>query len=596
MVALLGAAIVLMVMIVGVFVMKAIVKRQPSKQPAQTAAPVAPPPVPAAAPPPNAALHVSADTEGVRITLDEQPAVELEEGQFAIPDLASGPHSLKIAGIREQAAINFKTASGAVPVVEPLTAKEAVAITVASFNGHAGVLSTLGSVKVSLDGGPPRESGPSGLEFDGLSLGPHELAFGEGKDRRAVTVSIGEAPALTAFLKSDRNVGTLMVVTQEDGVRVWLNGKEQRRQTQKGKLRITGLGVKSYTVRVAKDGFLATPEQQVDVRKGEEAKLDFSLRPVPLVASLSIAGGIPGTEVVLDQTPIGTVRDDGSFSAMSVPPGDHTIELRKDSYRPKKFDRPFQAGGAVQLSAADAALEKLQGIITLFKIFPPDARVTYNRAGEAPKPVVGSSVPAAEGLYTVTVHAPNFIDRSITFALAAGETKLVEIALEHTSHEELPKRGMSDWDDPAGWNLVDNWYARKGGNFVGYKPAQTGGTFVFTVELRKGKKLQWEAAHTDDANYLLFQMDKKFFYRAQVVNGRETQLKKIPHSLEKQPAYTIQIEVAGGSIVHKYWDGSRWLLLDDWQDPGRAFQNGKFGFLLPGTDTIALSNFSFAPR
>jgi hypothetical protein len=595
MVALLGAAIVLMVMIVGVLAIKAIGKRKPPPPPAQSSVPVAPAPVPAAAPPPNAALHVSADTEGVRITLDEQPAVELEEGQLAVTDLASGPHSLKIGGLREQAAINFKTAAGAIPVVDSPTAKEAVAITVASLGGHASVQSTLGTVKVSLDGGPPRESGPSGLEFDGLSLGNHELAFGEGKDRRAVTVSLGEAPAIAAFLKSDRNVGTLMVVTQEDGVRVWLNGKEQRRQTQKGKLRITGLDVKSYTVRVAKDGFLATPEQQVDVRKGEEAKLDFSLRPVPLVASLSIAGGIPGTEVVLDQTPIGTVRDDGSFSAMSVPPGDHTIELRKDSYRPKKFDRRFEAGGAVQLSAADAALEKLQGIIT-FKIFPPDARVTYNRAGEAPKPVVGSSLTAAEGSYTVTAHAPNFIDRSITFALAAGEPKLVEIVLEHISHEEVPKRGMSDWEDPGGWSLSDNWYARKGGNFVGYKPAQTGGTFVFTIELRKGKKLQWEAAHTDDANYLLFQMDKKFFYRAQVVNGKETQLKKIPHSLEKQPAYTIQIEVAGGSIVHKYWDGSKWLLLDDWQEPGRAFQNGKFGFLLPGTDTIALSNFSFAPK
>ena len=203
---------------------------------------------------------------------------------------------------------------------------------------------------------------------------------------------------------------------------------------------------------------------------------------------------------------------------------------------------------------------------------------------------------AAEGVYTVTARAPNFIDRAITFPLAAGEIKNVEIVLEHISPVEPVKRGMSDWEDPAGWSLAGNWYARKGGNFVGYKPAQTGGTFVFTVELRKGKKLQWEAARTDDANYLLFQMDKKFFYRAQVANGKETQLKKIPHSLEKQSAYTIQIEVANGSIVHKYWDGSKWLLLDDWQEPGRAFQNGKFGFLLPGTDTIGLSNFSFAPK
>ena len=137
---------------------------------------------------------MSADTEGVRITLDEQPAVELEEGQLAVTDLAAGAHTLKIGGLREQAAINFKTATGVVPVVDSLTAKEAVAITVASLGGHANVQSTLGSVKVSLDGAPAGESGPSGLELNGLSPGNHELAFGEGKDRRAVTVSLGEAP------------------------------------------------------------------------------------------------------------------------------------------------------------------------------------------------------------------------------------------------------------------------------------------------------------------------------------------------------------------------------------------------------------------
>ena len=269
--------------------------------------------------------------------------------------------------------------------------------------------------------------------------------------------------------------------------------------------------------------------------------------------------------------------------------------MRKESYRPKKFERHFEAGGAVQLASTDAALEKLQGTIVL-KIAPSDARVTYGRAGEAPKPAAGTSVTVGEGSYTVTARAPNFIEHSITFNMAAGETKNVEIVLEHVSTNEHEKRGMSDWEDPAGWSLANNWYARKGGNFVGYKPAQTAGTFVFTVELRKGKKLQWAAARTDDFNYVLFQMDKKFFYRVQVVNAKETQLKKVPHSLEKLPAYTIQMEVANGSIVHKYWDGSKWLLLDDWQEPGRPFQNGKFGFLLPGADTIGLSNFSFTPK
>jgi len=104
------------------------------------------------------------------------------------------------------------------------------------------------------------------------------------------------------------------------------------------------------------------------------------------------------------------------------------------------------------------------------------------------------------------------------------------------------------------------------------------------------------AQYTNDANYALFQMDKRTYYRLQVNNGKETQMKKAPHGLDKQNAYTVEIDVAPGRIVHKLWDGSKWMILDDWQEAGRTFSNGKFGFLLPGSDTFTISNFSFTPK
>ena len=42
--------------------------------------------------------------------------------------------------------------------------------------------------------------------------------------------SFGPAPMLTAFLKSDLNIGTLIVSTGEDDVKVFLNDKEYRAQ------------------------------------------------------------------------------------------------------------------------------------------------------------------------------------------------------------------------------------------------------------------------------------------------------------------------------------------------------------------------------
>ena len=38
---------------------------------------------------------------------------------------------------------------------------------------------------------------------------------------------------------------------------------------------------------------------------------------------------------------------------------------------------------------------------------------------------------------------------------------------------------------------------RKGGDFIGFKPASTNGTFVFTIEQRHGKRMQWVAARAE---------------------------------------------------------------------------------------------------
>jgi hypothetical protein len=407
-----------------------------------------------------------------------------------------------------------------------------------------------------------------------------------------MVLNLAAAPALTAFLKSDRNIGALLIVTGEDGVKVFLNGKEYRRATQKGQLRIQNLDLKPYTVRIAKDGFLEAPTQTAEIHKGEEAKLEFHLQPMPRVASLAIQGALPGAQVLLDESPIGTVQDDGSFTASSVSPGSHMLELRHDAYKPKKIEKRFDAGAAIQLASAEIVMEKLQATLKI-NVTPADARLTIARVGEAPRPVNAGPVNVPDGSYTITGHAPNYSDRSVTVSVNPGETKPVDLTLGKV---EPQSAGMSDWDDPAGWVKENEWYIRKGGNFVGYKPAQTNGSFVFTADLRKGKRLQWVASWSSPQSFVLFQMDKKFLYRMQVAAGKETQLAKAQHPPIKQEIYTIQMDVAPGSIVNRLYDGATWVVLDEWKEAGRNFGDGKFGFMLPGSDALALSNFTFTPK
>jgi hypothetical protein len=42
--------------------------------------------------------------------------------------------------------------------------------------------------------------------------------------------------------------------------------------------------------------------------------------------------------------------------------------------------------------------------------------------------------------------------------------------------------------------------------------------------------------------------------------------------------------------------GDGWKVLDTFDDAGRDFTQGKFGFLIQGNDEIAVSDFKFLPK
>jgi serine/threonine-protein kinase len=554
-----------------------------------------PPPLDLALTPLPQTVRLFTDLESGTVTLDDQAAGELQEGQIVLDNVAPGTHLLKVHSRAGEAAIQFEARPGAAPVLSgPVQAKELIAVLVTNLGGKARVHASAAS-KVAVDGQPAGDAGPEGLELHNLTPGDHELALGGGAGQRKMVVSVGPNPALTAFLKSDRNVGTLVVNTGEDGVKVFLNDKEQRRQTRRGILRIPNLPVRDYKVRVEKDGFQREPEQLAVIQKGDETRVAFQLKPAPTVASAQIRGAPAGAEVLLDRKPIGTVQPDGAFALSNLTPGEHTIELRKEQYRPKQIRRTFTAGETVVFGGTEVALERAGGTLRL-NLSPADARVTIARTGEPPRPVSDAVVSVPEGSYTLVARAPNHGEKSVSVQVAAGETKVVDLQLTPQKPAPAVVRGMSDFDNPAGWVKDGNWFLRRGGNFVAFRPAPVQGSFVFTASLRRGGRLQWFLARADDRNYVLFQMDRRNYYRHEVVNGRRKELQKIPHKQDDQDYWTLQIDVTPTSVVHKIHDGERWAVLDAWSDPARNFSSGQFGFYIPGNDQYAISNFSYTPQ
>jgi hypothetical protein len=548
-------------------------------------------------------LRILTDLAQGKVIVDGQPPAELQDGQFVINNVEPGMHTVKVMSKNGEASFTVETAAANPPAIAgPVTAKNLLAVLVSSLGSKARVV-TNHPMKLALNGQPQADATPAGVDLSGFQPGVDEIVVGEGQDQHSMSESFGPAPMLTAFLKSDLNIGTLIVSTGEDGARVFLNGKEYARKTQRGQVRIQTIG--NVSVRVAKDGFEMGPPQTAQVKKGSEVRLEFKMQPLPQVAVLQIRGGTPGAEVLVDQKTLGTVGDDGTFTGRAVPAGDHIVELRRDQYVPKRLRRQFVAGQTVALLGDDVVLAAAVGTVRLTRT-PADAAVVYRRADETQAhDLRGNQVELPPGNYIFTAKAPGFSDKTERVQVAAGETRPVELALARVvvAPPPTPKiAGIADFEDPNAWSKQGDLWTHKGGGFIPYKlPAN--GTFTFTVKLLRGGglfrggRIRWALQYVDGRNYDLFELDRNNLSSKVIEAGETYDRGKFEHGLNnKDMAFTVQIEVAPGLLVHRLQNGDNWLVLDTWKEPGRNFAQGKFAFLVQGNDEIGISDFKFTPR
>jgi hypothetical protein len=550
-------------------------------------------------------VRILTDLDQGKVSFDDQPPADLQEGQFVVDKVAPGPHKIRVVGKNGDASLSFEIADARMPVVAgPVSTRNLTAVLISSLGSQGRVVTSSGPMKLALNGQPQGDAGPAGIDVKGFEPGVDEIVVGEGKDQRNMKESFGPAPMLTVFLKSDVNMGTLIVSTGEDDVHVFLNDKEYQRRTQRGQVRIATLG--KATVRVAKDGFQVEPPQMAEVKKGAEVRLEFKLKPMPQLSVLQIRGGTAGAEVLIDQKDIGTVGGDGNFTFTSVAPGDHNIEIRREQYVPKRLQRTFRAGQSIALSGADVVLAAASGSVKLTRT-PPGATVSYRRADENEfHEVAGNQIELPAGNYIFQAKAPGFADHTERLQVTAGEPHSLEFAL---ARERIPAvapppasaGGMDDFEDPSAWRKDGDLWVHKGSGFIPFKLPPKG-VFTFTVELLKGGNLfrggriRWCVQYLDAKNYLLFELDRKTFWTEVIEKGKKFERNRTQHDLATQKAFTIQIESSPDRLVHKVRNGDDWIVLDSFSEPGRDFTKGKFGFLIQGSDEIGISDFKFTPK
>ena len=160
---------------------------------------------------------------------------------------------------------------------------------------------------------------------------------------------------------------------------------------------------------------------------------------------------------------------------------------------------------------------------------------------------------------------------------------------------------MAEFEDAQSWRKDGDRWVHKGGGFLPYKLPPRG-VFTFTVELLRGGsifrggRVRWFFQYLDSRNYLLYEMDRNNFWAGVIAKGERLERVKAPQNLGNQKPFTFQIEVAPDRLVHKVRVGDEWKVLDTFAEPGRDFTQGKFGFLIQGSDEIAVSDFKFLPK
>lgn len=542
-------------------------------------------------------VRLFTDLQAGKVTLDGNPLGDLQDGQLVLDRVSPGRHTVKVTSQATEASFDFESQLGQAPViVGPVTAKNVLAIVVSNA-GKDGKVHSSANVKVQVDGVAAGDAGPSGLALANLAAGDRELAISDGSTDRKLLVSVGAQPTLTAYLKLDVNLGSLYVSAGDlDDATVFLNNTELKRKTKGGQLRLLGLPVRQYMVRVVKDGYVAEPAKPVTVTKGQETRVEFALKAVPKLATLRISGATPGTAVLLDGQGLGIIAADGTYSSTTIAPGEHTVEFRRESFAPKRNPRQFRAGETVELTGADVTLVAAASSVRV-NVKPATAQIFYRKSDESQlRQANGNTINVGAGTWVVVAKAANFVDGTTTVQVASGENKSVEITLKEAPKVITKKLGtMLEWEQPGEWVQQEGWTVHKGGNYVLYGITPPNGTFTFNIALLKGRRLQWVADYKDSKNHVLYQLDRKNFFRRDVVNGRSSEY-KVGHDLEKQESYTIQIDISPGAVKHSLHNGSKWIEMDTFASPGRNLTDGKFGLYIPGSDVFGLSNFRFNPR
>ena len=532
-------------------------------------------------------LRLSSGLKSGKVSLDGQPAVDLQEGGFVNDSIAPATeHTLSLVEGSQALAFSFKAeAGGIVTLSSPVKAKDISAVLIANLGFSARIYATDGSLKGGLKGQPAQPIPPEGLALGELT-GNAELTLDDGKSPRQLPIEMSNAPTLTIWLASDLNLGTLTVQASVPGAEVTIDQRKPR--PLRSGPNYLGLEPGKHTIRVSKAGY----EQgvlNVELKKGEIHPLPvFELKLAVRTASLVIEGATGGAEVLIDGASRGATGSNGSFNLADVSPEGHTLTLRKADFEDKPIPRTFTAGQPVRISGLDGQLTPFGSID--FHVSPQGATVTYRRVDETQPHQAenGKPVRVKAGRYLVGATATDYRPREDPIAVEPGKPQAIGWTLigepkasasTVVSPAPKPIAGNSYFQDPEAWIQDGAWWVHRGDGVSWLRGTQ--GTYVFeflrrsSKVFKKTRHVEWIVDQKNSTNHIDYIFDFGSLERKVTVDGKAEPKVKRPAPAGSGDSYTIQIDIGPSRIVIRDAQGKE---LDLYPRPNRAEPPGRFGF------------------
>lgn len=537
-------------------------------------------------------IAISTNLNEAQLSFDNAVPTKIAGAETTLKDIASGSHSLRLFGGASEALVNMKFSEGEAPQVAlPILTRAFGVAVVASQGTNARVFYSAPNTKAALDGQSLVDVPVAGLALTGLAPGRHELTMevpGYGTQR--VLFECSPAPMLAVAATADLAVGGLRLSVNEDGATVFLNNSPIGLRPQRGLL-LLYLLPKSYSVRIEKSGFTTPPEQTVELKRGQEAKLQFQLLPAPKTATLAVRNGTPSSEVLVDGRRVGIVGMDGKFTA-SVEAGRRRLEISKTGYRTLSSEQDFAAGKTVEVAATLAVANGTLRIV----LQPPTLKpqLELRRDNEPPRRLSGeSTLELPEGTYTLLASATGFRPYSVTVAVRAGQAVTASVNMEAQASTSAARpvnaATLADWEKTDGWDRDSSGLRRQGGEWT-FLPNSVAANVRFRALLEKGKALEWSLVR-DSGNRVDYRLEKGELERQETLAGKRGARVRVPVAIKLEESFEVQMRLAAGSVETTV-QGAANRATDLLSNPSVNYAAGRFGFHVSRRDVLRLSDFS----